>query len=418
VAPILVKNCQACHGPRDPKGNYQVTSFQLLAKPGESESAPIVAGKPDESEIWSLASSDDPDARMPKDADPLPAGDLAVIKQWLAEGAKFDGPDPAAPLAGYAPRPPHPAPPEVYPRPTPVAALAFRPDGQQLAVSGYHEVLIYSPADGKLVQRIKNLPERIHGLAWSPDGGKLAVAGGMPGDSGEVKLLKPDDGTVLAELAQLPDVALKLAFNPAGTKLAACGADRTIRLFDVASAKAERVIEDHADWVMAIAFSPDGSQLASASRDKTAKLLSAATGEPVTTYSGHGEPVFGVGFTADGKSVVSAGADRKVHVWNPADGAKKAEAAGFGRDVLALATWQDKVFTASADRSVQQHRGDGLGHFRTYTGLDDAAYAVAYHDSTKRVAAGSFSGQVIIWNAEDGGMVRRFVVAPGMATAK
>ena len=76
-----------------------------------------------------------------------------------------------------------------------------------------------------------------------------------------------------------------------GSRLAACGADRTIRFFDVAERQEMRRIEAHADWVMAIAWSPDGTKLASAGRDKAAKLIDAATGMVLVTYPGHDEQV-------------------------------------------------------------------------------------------------------------------------------
>ena len=41
VAPIFVKNCLACHGQREPKGGFQLYTFELLMKPGDSSSPPI-----------------------------------------------------------------------------------------------------------------------------------------------------------------------------------------------------------------------------------------------------------------------------------------------------------------------------------------------------------------------------------------
>jgi mono/diheme cytochrome c family protein len=413
VAPILLKHCQACHGPPEPKGGYQVVNFNLVMKPGESETASITPGKPEESELVNLVTTEDADLRMPKEAEPLSAAQIALIKRWIAEGAKYDAPDPNATLASIVPKLAQPDPPETYRRAVPITALAFNRDGSELAASGYHEVTIWNATSGALARRIKNVPERVYSLAYSPDGALLAVAGGTPGQAGEVKLFNPADGTLVKDLAQTADVAYRAVFNPAGTKLAVGGADRSIRVFDVASGKEEVLIEDHADWVIALAWSPDGAKLVSASRDKTSKLFNAANGESLVTYSGHADTVFGVGFSGDGKLIYSAGGDKKIHIWNPDDAAKKGEIAGFSREVLALSADADKIFSGSADKTVQQHRVEGFKHFKTYEGLADAAFVVAYHPATGRLAAGSFAGEVRVWNAEDGAQVAAFIAAPG-----
>ncbi len=413
VAPILLKKCQACHGSPEPKGGYQVSNYTLVIKAGESESAAITPGKPEDSELFTLISSTDPDSRMPKEGDPLSAEQIAIVKRWISEGAQYDGADPKASLASIVPRTAAPDPPQAYRRAVPITALAFSPDGQELAVNGYHEVTIWNAASGALARRIKNVAERTQSLAYNTDGSLLAVAGGTPGQSGEVKLFNPALGTLVKELGSMGDVAYRAVFNPAGTKLAVAGADRSIRVFDVASGKQEILIEDHADWVVGLAWNPDGTRLASASRDKTSKLFNATNGESLMTYSGQGDQVFGVAFNADGKLIFTAGADKKIHAWNPDDGAKKGEIAGFGRDVFGLVTFQDKIFSCSADKTVQQHRVEGFKPFKTYAGHTDAVYCVAYHPGTGRVAAGSFSGEVRVWNAEDGAAVATFIAAPG-----
>ncbi len=413
IAPLLLKKCQACHGSPEPKGGYQVSNYTLATKAGESEQPSVTPGKPEESELFKLISSTDADTRMPKEADALSAEQLALVSRWIAEGAKYDGADPKAPLASIVPKMAAPDPPQAYRRPVPITAVAFSADGQELAVSGYHEVTLWNPANGALVRRIKNVGERVQSLAYSPDGALLAVAGGTPGQAGEVKLFKAADGTLVNELGSMGDVAYRAVFNPAGTKLAVAGADRSIRVFDVASGKQEILIEDHADWVVGLAWSPDGAKLASASRDKTSKLFNAANGESLMTYSGQGDQIFSVAFSADGKLIFTAGADKKIHAWNPDDGAKKGEIAGFGREVLGVVTSADKIFSCSADKTVQQHRAEGLKPFKTYAGHTDAVYCVAYHPMTGRVAAGSFSGEVRVWNAEDGAAVATFIAAPG-----
>ena len=187
----------------------------------------------------------------------------------------------------------------------------------------------------------------------------------------------------------MPDVAWGVAFNPAGTKLAACGADRSIRIYDVASGKQERLIEDHADWVMAVAWNHDGTRIASASRDKTSKLFDAATGESLVTYPGHSEQVFGVAFNADSSQVLTTGRDKKVHIWKPADAAKIAEIAGFGQEVYGIVVQAGQIFCCSADKTARQYEAGERKHVRNYEGHADWVYSLAYNDATKRLATGS-----------------------------
>ena len=413
IAPILAKSCEACHSAAEAKGGYQVGNYNLLLKSGDSEAPAVTAGKAEESELFARVSSDDESVRMPQESDPLSAEQVALFKRWIAEGAKYDGADPAAPLSSIIPKGTQPDPPESYRKPVPIVALALGHDGQEVAVGGYHEVTIWNAANGTLARRIKNVPHRVQSVAYNADGTLLAVAGGTPGNFGEVKLFNPADGTLVKDLGSMSDVANRAVFNPAGTKLAVGGADRAIRVYDVASGKQEILIEDHADWVVALAWSFDGKRLASASRDKTSKLFNADNGESLVTYSGHGDAVFGVGFSADGKLVFSAGADKKIHAWNPDDGAKKGEVGGFSREVLALKTQEDKIVTGSADKSVQQHRGAELKHFKTYPDSLDAVFCVDFHPGTGRIAAGNFAGEVRIWNAEDGALITAFIAAPG-----
>jgi WD40 repeat protein len=342
-----------------------------------------------------------------------------LVKRWIQEQAPFDGPDQQAPLAGLIPRQRHPAPPASYHTAVPIAALAFRPDGKELAVGGYHEVTIWDAASGALLRRIDNVEQQTLGLQYSPDGTLLAVAGGTPGRSGEVSLFDPERGTLVATLGQMADVVFGARFSPAGDRLAACSADRAIRLFDLASRSVQTTIEDHADWVLGIAWSPDGAQIASASRDKTCRVFDAKTGESLTTYSGHGDTVFAVAFAADGKTVYSVGADRRLHAWgaaggNPALTFGGAKAAIDG-PLVALASSGERLFTGSADRNVREHKLADLAVMRIFAGPSDFVLSLSFHEPTRRLAAGSFDGAVRIWNADDGQEMLSFYAAPGYA---
>jgi mono/diheme cytochrome c family protein len=413
IAPILVRKCVACHGPEKSKGGYRLDTFELLMKGGESKSPSVTPGQPAESQLFRLITAEDADDRMPQKDEPLPSAQIEVIERWIRQGAQFDGPDPKAALATLIPRVPHPDAPAVYRRPVPIMALAFRPDGQELAAGGYNEITIWSPTNGSLLRRVRNVAQRTQDLAYNPDGSLLAAAGGVPGQLGELALFNTADGSVMRVLATMPDMALSVRFSPDGTRLAAGGADNSIRIYEVATGREQLVIQQHADWVMAVAWNPEGTQLASASRDRTARIYDTKTGELEATYTGHQGPVFAVAFAPDGKRACSAGRDKRIHLWEAADGKKSGEIEGAEDEILRLLVRENTVFGCSADNKVRQHSIDKKELIRTCSGHNDCVFALALDAKAQRLASGSHDGEVRVWSVEDGRLLTTFVAAPG-----
>ena len=412
IAPLLLSNCLACHGPKKAEGGYRIDTYERVIAAGDSTSPGFHAKDLEGSEAFRRITSTDVKERMPFEGDPLTAEQIALLKKWIEEGAPFDGPDPKAPLASYIPPPTHPAAPESYRATMPITAVEFSPDGSQLLVGGYHEVTVWNPADGKLIRRIANVGQRTYAIRFSPDGQLLAVACGAPGKLGEVRLFRPDSGELVKVLGLTSDVVFDCAFNPAGDRLATAAADGAVRVFEVASGQEQLTITSHSDWVFCTAFSADGSQLATGSRDKTAKVFDAKTGELLITFNGHNQPVRGVLFHPEGKEVYSAGSDNKLQRWNIAEGKKAAEA-GFGGEAYKLTAAGEFFLAEAADNKVRQFNAKDQKQIREFTGPKDWVLCTAWHAGTKRLAGGTFDGQVFVWNADDGAVITSFCAAPG-----
>src|SRR6516164_1016954 len=91
VAPILKENCFACHDAKKRKGKLDMTTFESFRKGGTKELDPITPGKPEESFILDLLTANDK-SRMPpmESGEALPKAKIAIIQQWIKEGAKLD----------------------------------------------------------------------------------------------------------------------------------------------------------------------------------------------------------------------------------------------------------------------------------------------------------------------------------------
>ena len=267
---ILQANCQGCHQPAKAGGQYVMTDFGKLVKGGESGSAAVVPGNPEASSLLQQITPKDGKAEMPKGKAPLTATEIEIVKKWIAQGAKDDT------AAGAKQRYDQDHPPE-YTRPPVITSLDFSPDGQTLAISGFHEVLLAKAETGELIGRLVGLSERIESVRFSPDGARLAVTGGLPGRMGEIQIWDVATKKLTLSVTATFDTVYGGSWSSDGKLIAFGGADNLVRAIDTTTG--EQVLHNgaHSDWVLDTGFSPDNSHLVSVSRDMTAKLTEVGT---------------------------------------------------------------------------------------------------------------------------------------------
>jgi hypothetical protein len=89
IRPIFNQNCTSCHGGvRQKNGVSFIFREEALGK-GKSGRTTIVPGNPDASELIRRVTSTDPDVRMPYHAPPLAPEQIALLRRWIKEGAKW-----------------------------------------------------------------------------------------------------------------------------------------------------------------------------------------------------------------------------------------------------------------------------------------------------------------------------------------
>jgi serine/threonine protein kinase/WD40 repeat protein len=156
------------------------------------------------------------------------------------------------------------------------AALAFRPDGRQLAIGHLGKsVSVYDLVTGQCVKRLASTVSAAH-LAFHPRDSRLAVAS----DSG-VRLFDVDKGAELPVRRPLPGSlwTFSVAWHPDGRRLAAGCNDHKIHIWDTETGE-----ETMPPWVGAVAngsvvaFNRAGDRLGSNDWSGLAQVWDTATG--------------------------------------------------------------------------------------------------------------------------------------------
>lgn len=102
VAPWMVNVCLRCHSGNNPRGGYNISTFEQLLAGGDTGNT-VVPGDPDGSYIVDLVLRQDPIKMPAGNQTRIKRSEAQALAKWISEGAHFDGNDPKAPLRGMVP---------------------------------------------------------------------------------------------------------------------------------------------------------------------------------------------------------------------------------------------------------------------------------------------------------------------------
>ena len=463
IRPIFAQHCNGCHQPAKPGGSYVMTSYADLFKPGEREKAGIVAGKAAASYLLEQITPHDGKSEMPKGRDPLKPAEIKLITEWIAQGATDDTPPSAREVIVDASNPPK------YMAPPVITSVAFDPTGEYFAVTGYHEVLLYTTNGYKLDSRLVGMSERINAIAFSPDGNKLAAAGGSPGRFGEVQIWAFKNERLTMSAPFTFDTLYGVSWSPDSKMIAFGCADNTVRAIDPVDGKQVLQMGTHTDWVLGTVFSQDGQHLASVSRDMSMKLTEVATQRFIDNVTSitpgalkggltgidlrppHKGPyrVRTLGFDLEFDlgprmqkvpedtpgvapkiydELLIAGSDGAPRVYKMHRETKRV----IGDDANRVREYEKMpgrvysvAFSPDGRRFAAASSLDGKGEVRVYEtesgkwiackGVSGPAYDVAWHPNGKTIASAGFDGKVWLHDAASGKLVKEFAAMPEIA---
>ena len=396
IAPILRTHCAGSHNEADREGEFSVETFSSLKQGGDKGST-LKAGDPEGSLLVKLIEGRAKPVMPPKDEPRVSMAELALLRQWIADGAP--GPQRDESILKHLEVPEVAVSGRVA---LPWTAAEYSPDGKILALGTAGRVE-FRNALGRRAQRvIEGISGKVNALHFSADGATLVVAAGITGLDGTAELFSVSTGQRLARFEGHRDAVQDAELSPDGRWLATAGYDRSIRLWQVADHSLVWSNSVHNGAVFDLAFDPSGAVLASASADQTVKLWRVRDGLRLDTLNQPQGDLNRVLFTPDGQHVLAVGADRRIHQWrlvsretpalNPVVTARFAHDAG----IVSMALSRDgrHLVTGAIDRSLKQWRLPELQEVASWTGQPDMAAALAMPGSGDRVLAARMDGSV------------------------
>lgn len=424
VRPILQKHCTGCHQPAKKEGRVDLTSAAAIHAGGFQGSELVVPGDPGESPlVWAIIPEFGEPPAMPKDRPPLSTEEVDRIKAWIAAGALDD--TPARRVTIDAEHPP------VYEQPPVLSDADFSPDGAWLAVSGYHETLLYDAETLELAHRFVGLSERIESVAFSPGGERLAVGGGSPAQFGEIQIWDVAKGELLHSEIVTADCLFGVSWSPDGETIAFGGADNILRAIEAKTGREVLFQGAHGDWVLDTTFSLDGSHLVSVSRDRSMKLIRVSSQQFIDNITSITPGALKGGLAAidrhpERDELLTGGADGEPKIYRMFREKKRVIGDDFNR-IRGFEPVPGRIFSVEyspgGDRIVVGSSAGDAGQVRVYQAEDGALvwtralptpiYAVSFDAKGARVVAGGFDGQVRILAGATGEIEREWAVMPG-----
>jgi WD40 repeat protein len=286
-----------------------------------------------------------------------------------------------------------------------MTAVAFSPDGRQLAVApqGGGDVELWNPRTAERLRSLVGAGGTVAQLAYSPDGRLVAAAHETPRDAGDIRVWRTDTGEQVQAFGDHGLGAVTVAFSPDGTRLLTTSGDEMLMAWDVHTGRQLMAIFARHQSLL---FHRTGAVFGLAGRRvayKQPHLFDGATGELVATLPPQGQ-VTALAASPDGRTLAAGMAIGNVYLTDFATGTRIGGLVGHVSSVRAIAFSPDntRVVTGSLDGNVRLWDATTGNPVREFVGHEGGVEQALFSPDGRRVITAATDGTIRIWHADQG----------------
>jgi WD40 repeat protein len=209
---------------------------------------------------------------------------------------------------------------------------------------------------------------------------------------------------IVRDLEGHTSAVMACAVTADGQRIVSASADRTLKVWELASGRALSTLEGHAGAVRACAVTMDGRRIVSASEDRLLKVWDLESGRTLATLEGHAAEVRACVVTADDRRAVSASFDQTLKVWDLESGRALATLEGHAAEVRVCVVTADdrRVVSASDDCTLRVWDLETGRLLDVLKGHTDRVISCAVTTDGRRAVSASADRTLKIWDLETG----------------
>jgi periodic tryptophan protein 2 len=318
-----------------------------------------------------------------------------------------------------------------------ISSVAVNPSGEWLAFGAAKlgQLLVWEWQSESYVLKQQGHYFDMNTLAFSPDGQNIATGG----EDGKVKLWNASSGFCFVTFPEHSASISTIEFAKQGQVLFSASLDGTVRAYDLVRYRNFRTFTSPTPvQFCSLAVDPSGDVVCAGSLDSfEIYMWSVQTGKLLDILTGHTAPVSGLAFSPTGNQLASSSWDRSIRLWSVFGRSRAVEPITLSSEATAIAFRPDgkEVVTSTLDgqltfidiaegqvTSVIEGRRDISGGRKVddrLTAANNAASkyfnSVTYTADGARVLAGGSSKYVVIYDRQEGVMVRKFQISENLS---